>query len=47
MIIAGLIAGVVVYYWLWPKAITRLIVRRVKAYNRAAQTRPTIGGNET
>lgn len=47
MIIAGVVAGVIAYYWLWPKAIARLIMRRVEAFNRAAQSHPTNGGNES
>lgn len=46
MIVAGAIAGAVVYYWLWPKVIARLIMRRVEAYNRAAESNNN-GGKES
>lgn len=35
MIFAGLLAGVGLYYWLMPKVVAMLIVRRFEAIDRA------------
>jgi hypothetical protein len=34
VILAGLFAGIVAYYWLWPKVAAARIIRKVEAYNR-------------
>jgi len=39
VIIAGLITGVVVYYWLMPKWAAARIVRAVESYNRRENER--------